>query len=394
MFYRRFGKTELQMPVLTCGGMRYQQSWKDIAPAELEADRQAVLEATIHRAVALGLNHIETARGYGSSEYQLGFVLPQFKRDTLIVQTKIGTQPSRDDFMRVFETSMQNLKVAYLDLCAIHGINTMEGLDNCLKNGSLQALRELQSQGVVRHIGFSTHGPTDVITKAIESDEFAYVNLHWYYFNQVNWPAIEAARARDMGVFIISPTDKGGKLQEPPSRLVNLCVPFTPMGFNDLFCLSHPEVHTISIGAARPSDFDAHVEALPYLDNARRLIRPVIRRIERQAERVMGADWMLHWRQNLPPTEQVPGGVPLYEMLRLYLLAKAFDMVPYARERYNLHGNAGDWVPGAQIDKLDWDKLPAALAGHPLADAIPDVLRETHALLKAPDEKRLSESAA
>ncbi len=65
------------MPVLSCGGMRYQFKWQDVPPAEIPPDNQANLEATtIGRSLALGLNHIETARGYGSSEMQLGRIQP------------------------------------------------------------------------------------------------------------------------------------------------------------------------------------------------------------------------------------------------------------------------------------------------------------------------------
>ena len=43
-----------------------------------------------------------------------------------------------------------------------------------------------------------------------------------------------------MGVFIISPNDKGGKLQEPGEKIKSLCAPLTPMQFNDLYCLAPP----------------------------------------------------------------------------------------------------------------------------------------------------------
>ncbi len=62
------------MPVFSCGGMRYQYKWEEVPPEEIPADGQANLEATIHRALELGINHIETARGYGTSEMQLGRV--------------------------------------------------------------------------------------------------------------------------------------------------------------------------------------------------------------------------------------------------------------------------------------------------------------------------------
>ena len=98
------------------------------------------------------------------------------------------------------------------------------------------------------------------------------MNVHWYFVNDLNWPAVRAAAARDMGVFIISPNDKGGKLYDPPPKLVNLCEPLTPMQFNDLYCLARPEVHTLSCGAAQPGDFDQHVAALEHYDRIAEVI--------------------------------------------------------------------------------------------------------------------------
>jgi predicted aldo/keto reductase-like oxidoreductase len=77
MKYRRFGRTGLNMPVISCGGMRYQHKWQDVAPRDIPRANQENLEACIHRALELGINHIETARGYGTSEMQLGALLPQ-----------------------------------------------------------------------------------------------------------------------------------------------------------------------------------------------------------------------------------------------------------------------------------------------------------------------------
>ena len=384
-------KTELQMPVLTCGGMRYQQSWQDIDPKDLDARGQENLEACIRRAVECGMNHIETARGYGSSEYQLGFILPSFPRDEIRVQTKIGPKDSEDEFLKTFDTSLKHLQLDYVDLLGVHGINTRERVDKTLHGGTLSACRKLQDRGLVRHVGFSTHGPTDAIVAAVKSGEFSYVNLHWYYFDQLNWPAVEAATELDMGVFIISPNDKGGKLYEPPDKLVELCKPFTPMGFNDLFCLSRPEVHTLSIGASRPTDFDAHLAILPEVERAGEAIGPVQERLEAEAARVLGQDWVDRWQENLPETGSVPGEVQLYHTLRMYNMAKAFDMIGYGKMRYNLLGSGDHWFPGNKVDKMDWNKFPASVAGHPFADRLPGILREAHALFAAEDKKRLSD---
>lgn len=392
MQYRRFGKTELNMPVLSCGGMRYQQTWGELDPKDLDAAGQENLEASIRRAVELGINHIETARGYGSSEYQLGKVLPSLPRDKLIVQTKVGPGENEDAFLKTFDTSLSLLKLDYVDLLGVHGINTAELLDQALNGGTLAACRKLQDRGLARHVGFSTHAPPEVVLAAVSSGEFSYVNLHWYYFDQLNWPAIAEARKRDMGVFIISPSEKGGRLFEPPEKLVDLCAPLTPMAFNDLFCLSHPEVNTLSIGAARPSDFDAHLAVLPLLDQADEALAPILARLHEEMCARMGKDWTEHWVEGLPFSVNVPEDFPVYQVLRMYNMAKAYDMVGFGQMRYNLLGSGGHWFPGVKSDKVDWDQLTEAMAGYRFADRIPEIAREAHAMFNKEDAKRLSES--
>jgi len=98
MKYRRFGRTELQMPVISCGGMRYQFKWQDVPQNEIPPDNQANLEATILRALELGINHIETARGYGTSEMQLGSILPRLPREKMIIQTKVTPRDNAKEF--------------------------------------------------------------------------------------------------------------------------------------------------------------------------------------------------------------------------------------------------------------------------------------------------------
>src|SRR5882724_13054352 len=203
MKYRRFGRTELNMPVISCGGMRYQFKWDDVAPDKIPADNQANLEACIHRALEVGINHIETARGYGTSEMQLGNVLPKLTREKIIVQTKVSPKATAKEFLETFETSMRYLKLDHVDLLSLHGINNRELLDWSLKKGGcLEAARQLQKEGRAKFIGFSTHATTDVIIETIQQGDFDYVNLHWYFVNDLNWKAVEAAHARDMGMFI------------------------------------------------------------------------------------------------------------------------------------------------------------------------------------------------
>ena len=402
MQYRRFGRTELKMPVISCGGMRYQESWQDMPLAEISRKNQANLEATINRAIELGINHIETARGYGTSERQLGQILPKLPRDQIIVQTKVGPEADPEQFRKNLEESFERLQLDHVDLLGLHGLNDRERLDWAIKpGGCFDVAKAFHKQGKVRFIGFSTHGPLDVILDAIRHGEpetgksFDYVNLHWYYIFQRNWPAIEEATRRDMGVFIISPSEKGGMLFKPSDKLARLCQPLHPIVFNDLFCLKQQKVHTLSCGASRPSDFDEHVQALSLTDRTDELINPILKRLADAMHDATGVRHPEDMSKGMPDYLEVPGELNLEIMLWLRNLTVGWDMLDYGKMRFNLLGSGQSWFPGGKpsnLDDVDPADLIKAAGDSPYAQRVPAMLREAVDLLKGEEVKRLSES--
>ena len=74
MQYRRFGRSNKALSVITLGGMRFPHGW-DAPRSELPAATIEACRDSVQRAFALGINHIETAYGYMKSEHCYGRVL-------------------------------------------------------------------------------------------------------------------------------------------------------------------------------------------------------------------------------------------------------------------------------------------------------------------------------
>ena len=128
MHYRRFGRTNLKIPVLSLGGMRFQKSWDQIDFSEISYAEQNKLENILNLADKYGLSHVETAKYYGTSEVQLGMGFQNNKKIPNILQTKIPPNSDPEIFERDVITSFEKLKVKRIDLLAIHGMNTDEHL--------------------------------------------------------------------------------------------------------------------------------------------------------------------------------------------------------------------------------------------------------------------------
>lgn len=381
------------MPVLSCGGMRYQMQWHDAVPAKLDEENQRNLEACIHAALGHGIRHIETARGYGTSEYQLGLALKSIARERFILQTKVAPSENPADFVADFEKSLSLLQVEQLDLLGLHGINNTQALEWSLRSGGcLEKALEFKKQGRIKHLGFSTHGHCDIINAAIDTGAFDYVNLHWYYIFQRNSGCIDNAKKHDMGVFIISPNDKGGMLYKPSRMLKDLTQPLSPMVFNDLYCLSNPNVHTLSIGAARPGDFDEHVKAIEQSTEHADAAQRIRERLDARLARTEGRDLLWDGEYPLPEWDKVPGEVNLLIITWLWTLYRAFELKEYAQMRYNLLGNGGHWFPGRQLDPERLPEIRQALNQHPKADQVIEIIRQAHETFKGPEQKRLSKS--
>jgi len=304
-----------------------------------------------------------------------------------VLQTKLRPNEDPGAFEAQLEESFAVLGVDVIDLLSFHGLNSPNCVELTLRRGCLEVAEGFRRAGRIGHIGFSTHAPTRLLLDIISTDRFDYVNLHAYYLFQDNLPAIAAARDRDMGVFVISPTDKGGRLYAPSETLRKLTAPLAPLVFNDLWCLTNMDVHTLSLGAAVPSDFDAHVGALDLLDRAAALLPPIVTRLEAAYADALGADFARRWSHGLPEWTEIPGKINVRRILWLYNLVRAYDLLHFAQERYISMSADNHWVPGARAADFNDEDLTAALPASPFRAEIPTMLRRAHEMLYNPAVK-------
>ena len=383
MEYRRFGKTDKHLSVITLGGMRFKHVWQN-PRQDIPSDTFDHCRELVQLALKNGINHIETAYGYIKSETVYGKVLNEelnIPRNSYHLMTK-GSAMTGPEMRQLVEKQLKTLQTGYLDFYGWHGLNNEELFTTaCAKKGPVEELHKMKEEGMIRHIGFSTHAPRETIIKAIETGLFEFVNLHYYYFNQRNEEAVAKAHEHDMGVFIISPNDKGGQLFNAPQKVRTSTAPITPIQWNARFCLKSPSIHTLSFGMTEASHFEEMKGIFPLQWTEQEQKIKLKLESYLQDDPYSGYDGF--------DLQNDPSGINIPEILRLRKLWKCYGMNEYGRYRYKVFGENSHWLPGAfafkeNINKVDLSKVPEEIP-------LKEMLTESHREFHVPKYKVISE---
>lgn len=382
MQYRRFGKTGLDLSVFTLGGMRFLHGWDkphDVLPADSIDQTRTIIQASVDR----GINLIETARGYGKSERLMGRVLPDIvlPERGLHIMSKDHPQESAGEQLRRLEESLGHMGRDSIELFALHGLNKIEHFEQAARpGGCLSALRRAKREGLIGGIGFSTHAPLPDLLQILSRGDFDFVNLHYYVFRQDNKAAVDLAQALEMGVLIISPNDKGGKLYEPPEKLQEQTAPLHPVVFNERWLLSKPGVSTLSVGPMKAEEWEIHLEVL----NERSFYGKIEKKIELTLEQAR-LESPLFACGPCTLCQPCPQEINMPDLLRWLRMVKVHDMTGFAQYRHSMMTKGSHWMPGAHGNLCDdcGDCLPRC----PEKLDIPAMVRKAHGLMHVDDQK-------
>ncbi len=194
MKYRILGKTGLSVCSMGFGGIPIQR---------IDEKGTALL---LRHLMELGVNYIDTARGYTVSECYIGQALEGI-RDRFILATKSMAR-TRAAMAADIEISLQNLRTDHIDLYQIHNPSLSELETVLAPGGALDALLEAKAAGKIHHIGLTCHA-LEVFEKATELPWVETIMFPYNIVETQGQALIHRCKERNIGFIAMKPLAGG-----------------------------------------------------------------------------------------------------------------------------------------------------------------------------------------
>ena len=192
---RQLGKNGLTVPVVCLGAWPLGGGMGEIP------DEQAI--ATIHASIGAGVNFIDTAEGYRTSEAVLGKAI-KGRRNDVILATKLSGDHSPEHMSSAIENSLHALGTDYIDLYQLHGPRPEYPIEE-----TMASLLKLRDDGKIRYIGISNFSSE----QHAEAARFGPVHSSQPRYNMFHRTAEESVlpTCLELGIGVIphSPLAKG-----------------------------------------------------------------------------------------------------------------------------------------------------------------------------------------
>jgi len=203
----RLGRTNLKVTRLGWGGI----------PIQRVHEPEAV--SVIQAVVEMGVELLDTARGYTNSESRIGLALKKTNKPVILSsKSPVRTAKIYDEV----QVSLKQLQVERIHIYHLHNVSRVEDYQKVMEpGGAYEGLKRAQAEGLIDHIGLTSHS-LDLLERVLQEDHFDVVMACYSFLEPDAAKKIfPLARAKDVGVLTMKPFS-GGVIEEagPALRFV------------------------------------------------------------------------------------------------------------------------------------------------------------------------------
>jgi len=341
MEYRELGRTGYRVSRLGFGAMRLPM----IGDGEkAHVDREKAIPM-IHRAFDLGINYIDTARGYCNEDSQraVGEAL-EGRRNGIVVSTK-NPYFGKDEkvWWTNLENSLKRLRVDAIDIYNFHGISWKIFTEDIEPRVGAW-MQKAYDQGLVRHICMSFHDTVESLVKLVDTGRFESVTLQYNLIDRRLEDGIAHAREKGLGVVVMGPVG-GGRLAEPSGILGTMVdgrarVPELALRF----VLANPDV---TVALSGMSEIRHVEENVAIAEDTAVLSKSELDEMDGHlvSLKKMADLYCTGCGYCMP----CPQGVNIPRIFQLYNQVRVYDIRETSREAYGQIGRV-EWEPGKPAD--------------------------------------------
>ena len=230
---------------------------------------EPLAEAMIDKAIARGVNYIDTAYPYhnGDSEPFVGKVLKKYPRDSFYLATKLPVWAVNkvEDVDRLFNEQLERLQTDHIDFYLMHAMGK-ERWDAMLKVGCIDRLEQLQKEGKIKYLGFSFHDSYEVFEEILNYRDWDFCQIQLNYMDtedQAGMKGYELAASKNVPLSIMEPI-KGGSLaafaDDITAIFKKLDAEASVASFALRFVASLPNVMTVLSGMSNMEQVDDNLK--------------------------------------------------------------------------------------------------------------------------------------
>jgi len=239
-----------RISVLGYGCMRFTQKAGKIHVDKAEKEILAAYEA--------GVNYYDTAYIYPGNEAALGEILERLGiRKQIYIATKLPHYmiKTREQAQKWFQEELKRLRTDYVDYYLMHMLTDVKSWERLKELGIADWLEEQKAKGVIRQVGFSYHGNSDMFCQLIDAYDWDFCQIQYNYLDehsQAGRTGLQYAASKGIPVVIMEPLREGRLVHQLPEKAKKLFADYevkrTPAEWAFRWLWNQPEVTCVLSG--------------------------------------------------------------------------------------------------------------------------------------------------